>query len=144
MLKSIGKAGPGDWDWAIDVNLNSMLNGVHTWLPRIRKHGEGGHIVNTASMAGVLQYSGAGIYVKTKFAVVGFSEALRAELAPENIGVSAFCPGGVRSNIRDYEATRPARFSDDNEANAAASPPPGFNFSEDDLKRLRSLTHTPE
>ena len=52
-------------------------------LPKIRAHGEGGHIINTASMAGILQYSGAGVYVATKFAVVGLSEALRAELAPE-------------------------------------------------------------
>jgi NAD(P)-dependent dehydrogenase (short-subunit alcohol dehydrogenase family) len=101
LLKPISQASEADWDWAIDVNLNSMFNGVKAVLPRIRAHGEGGHVVNTASMAGILQYSQAGIYVTTKFAVVGFSEALRAELAPEGIGVSVFCPGGVRTNIRD-------------------------------------------
>ncbi|GAA0274206.1 SDR family NAD(P)-dependent oxidoreductase [Alteraurantiacibacter aestuarii] len=144
MAKSIGKASYQDWDWAVDININSLFNGVHTWLPRIRAHGEGGHVVNTASMAGILQYSGAGIYVATKFAVVGFSEALRAELAPEGIGVSAFCPGGVRSNLRDYEATRPGRFANAQQEDAPSGPPPGFNFSEDDLARLQSLTASPE
>jgi NAD(P)-dependent dehydrogenase (short-subunit alcohol dehydrogenase family) len=142
LLKPIGKASEADWDWAIDINLNSMFNGVKAVLPKIRAHGEGGHVVNTASMAGVLQYSQAGIYVTTKFAVVGFSEALRAELAPEGIGVSAFCPGGVRTNIRDYEATRPERFA--TEAEAPASPPPGFSFTDEQRAQLASLTASPE
>lgn len=142
LLKPITLASEADWDWAIDVNLNSMFNGVKAVLPKIRAHGEGGHIVNTASMAGVLQYSQAGIYVTTKFAVVGFSEALRAELAPEGIGVSAFCPGGVRTNIRDYEATRPQRYA--TEIEAPAGPPPGFSFTEEQRAQLASLTATPE
>jgi short-subunit dehydrogenase len=119
-----------------------MFNGVKAVLPKIRSHGEGGHVVNTASMAGVLQYSQAGIYVTTKFAVVGFSEALRAELAPEGIGVSAFCPGGVRTNIRDYEATRPERYAA--EAEAPSGPPPGFSFTDEQRVQLASLTATPE
>jgi len=90
----------------------------------------------------VLQYSQAGVYVTTKFAVVGFSEALRAELAPEGIGVSAFCPGGVRTNIRDYEATRPERYAA--EAEVPSGPPPGFKFSDEDRARLAALTATPE
>jgi NAD(P)-dependent dehydrogenase (short-subunit alcohol dehydrogenase family) len=142
LLKPISSASEADWDWAIDVNLNSMFNGVKAVLPRIRQHGEGGHVGNTASMAGVLQYSQAGIYVTTKFAVVGFSEALRAELAPEGIGVSAFCPGGVRTNIRDYEATRPERFA--TKAEAPAGPPPGFSFTDEQREKLASLTATPE
>jgi short-subunit dehydrogenase len=99
-------------------------------------------VVNTASMAGVLQYSHAGVYVTTKFAVVGFSEALRAELAPEGIGVSAFCPGGVRTNIREYEKTRPGRFA--TEAEAPSGPPPGFNFTDEQRAQLASLTASPE
>jgi len=138
ILRSIGTASPADWDWVVDVNLNAVFTGVHLFLPRIRAHGEGGHIVNTASMAGIVQYSSAGLYTATKFAVVGFSEALRAELAPEGIGVSAFCPGGVRSNIRDYERTRPARFAG---AAAPASPRPAPPaFSDADRERLSSLT----
>jgi len=142
ILKSLGSATYADWDWAVDVNLNGVFNGIHTMLPRIRAHGEGGHIVNTASMAGVLQYSQAGMYVATKFAVVGLSEALRAELSPEGIGVSAFCPGGVRSNIREYEKTRPARFAAEEEA--PKRPPPRFNLSEEDRERLSRLTASPE
>jgi NADP-dependent 3-hydroxy acid dehydrogenase YdfG len=142
LLTPITKASEADWDWAIDVNLNSMFNGVKAVLPKIRAHGEGGHIVNTASMAGVLQYSQAGIYVTTKFAVVGFSEALRAELASEGIGVSAFCPGGVRTNIRDYEATRPGRYA--TKAEVAGRPPPGFAFTDEQRARLAGLTATPE
>jgi short-subunit dehydrogenase len=93
-------------------------------------------------MAGMLQYSQAGIYVTTKFAVVGFSEALRAELAPEGIGVSAFCPGGVRTNIRDYEATRPERYAA--RQDAPAGPPPRFSFTDEQRAKLASLTATPE
>lgn len=142
ILGKISRATEDDWDWAIDVNLNSVFNGVKAVLPKIRAHGEGGHVVNTASMAGLLQYSQAGIYVTTKFAVVGFSEALRAELAPEGIGVSAFCPGGVRTNIRDYEATRPERYAA--EAAAPPGPPPGFSFTDEQRSRLARLTASPE
>jgi NADP-dependent 3-hydroxy acid dehydrogenase YdfG len=141
LSRSIGTADYKDWDWAVDVNLNAIFNGVHIMLPRLRGHGQGAHIVNTASMAGILNYSAAGIYVATKFAVVGFSEALRAELAGEGIGVSVFCPGGVRSNIRDYEKSRPDRFRVD-DAPAPAGPPPGFaaRFTPAQLEKLGSLT----
>jgi len=143
ILRKISRASEDDWDWAVDVNLNSMFNGVQAVLPKIRAHGEGGHVVNTASMAGILQYSQAGIYVTTKFAVVGFSEALRAELADENIGVSAFCPGGVRTNIRDSEATRPERYANRSDG-PPGGPPPGFSMSDEDKARLGTLTATPE
>ena len=143
LLTPIGEAGEADWDWAIEVNLNSLFNGVRAVLPKIRATGAGGHVVNTASMAGMLNYSRAGIYVTTKFAVVGFSEALRAELAPQGIGVSVFCPGGVRTNIRDYEGARPDRFAKEDDA-APSGPPPGFKYSEDDLKRLGTLSATPD
>ncbi len=143
LLKPITRASEADWDWAIDVNLNSMFSGVRALLPKIRAHGEGGHVVNTASMAGVLQYSQAGVYVTTKFAVVGFSEALRAELAPEGIGVSAFCPGGVRTQIRQYEKTRPERYA--TEAELPGGPPqPGLSFTDAQRAQLASLTASPE
>lgn len=142
ILKSLATASYADWDWAVDVNLSAVFNGLKTILPKIQAHGEGGHIVNTASMAGILQYSQAGIYVATKFAVVGLSEALRAELAPEGIGVSAFCPGGVRSNIREYEKTRPARFAEAQESPQA--PPPRFSLSDEHRERLSKLTASPE
>jgi NAD(P)-dependent dehydrogenase (short-subunit alcohol dehydrogenase family) len=139
----VSEASWSDWDWAVDVNLNGVFNGVHIMLPRIRAHGEGGHIVNTASMGGILQYSRAGVYVTTKFAVVGLSEALHAELRGENIGVSAFCPGGVRTNIREWEKTRPARYPKAEAGAAPASgPPPGF--SEEVMKTLGEMSWQPE
>ena len=137
---SIGEASYADWDWGVDVNLNGVFNGVHTFLPRIRAHGEGGHIVNTASMGGILQYSRAGVYVTTKFAVVGLSEALHAELADEPIGVSAFCPGGVRSNIREYEKTRPERYAATAPASAPGGPPPGFVMTDELREALGKMT----
>jgi NAD(P)-dependent dehydrogenase (short-subunit alcohol dehydrogenase family) len=143
---TVSDASYKDWDWGIDVNLNGVFNGVHAVLPYIRKHGEGGHIVNTASMGGILQYSRSGVYVTTKFAVVGLSEALRFELGGENIGVSAFCPGGVRTNIREWEKTRPQRYTEESVAKAAAAagPPPGFRMNEETMKVLGRMSHEPE
>jgi short-subunit dehydrogenase len=75
-------------------------------------HGEGGHIVNTSSMAGVIPIAGAAIYIAAKAALIGLSEALRSELGEEGIGVSAFCPGPVQTNIREGGRTRPERYRD--------------------------------
>ncbi len=110
----IGVTGPikdatfDDWDWLKAVMLDGVINGVQTILPRIRAHGEGGHIVNTASMSGAFASGDAGIYTTMKFAVVGMAESLRWELKDENIGVSAFLPGGVRTNIFTSHKLRPA------------------------------------
>src|ERR1019366_4520536 len=89
-----------DWDWGLSVNLGGVINGIQTVLPRIRHHGEGGHIVTTASMSGIFAAGLAGIYTTAKYAVVGLMESLRPELEPHSIGVSAFCPGLVNTNIR--------------------------------------------
>ena len=113
----IGVAGPiaqarqGDWDWLIDVNIKGVGHGLQAFLPRIRAHGEGGHIVNTASMGGLLPVS-AGLYCMTKAAVIALSEALHIELAADNIGVSAYCPGPVLSDIGSGVAARPQRYAD--------------------------------
>lgn len=100
-----------DWDWVMGVNFGGVVNGVMTFVPRIRKHGEGGHIVNTASMAAFLPSAGAGIYTASKFGVRGLSEALRFSLYPYNIGVSVYCPGLINSAIYESEKTRPQRFA---------------------------------
>jgi NAD(P)-dependent dehydrogenase (short-subunit alcohol dehydrogenase family) len=139
----VSEASYADWDWGVDVNLNGVFNGIHVLLPKIKAHGEGGHIVNTASMGGILQYSRAGVYVTTKFAVVGLSEALNAELMDQGIGVSAFCPGGVRTNIRDYEKTRPARYAKD-QAAAPGGPAGGWRPSEEMMKVLGDMSWEPE
>ena len=109
----VGIAGPieevsyDDWDWVIGVNLHGVINGVQTFVPRIVAHGEGGHIVNTASLAGHVAVPGLSVYNTTKFAVVGLSETMRAELAARNIGVSVLCPGFVDTNIFTSERNRP-------------------------------------
>jgi NAD(P)-dependent dehydrogenase (short-subunit alcohol dehydrogenase family) len=100
-----------DWDWVMGVNFGGVVNGIQTFLPRIRRHGEGGHIVNTASMAAFLPSAAAGIYTASKFAVRGLSEALRFSLYQHNIGVSVFCPGLINSVIYESEKVRPQRFS---------------------------------
>ena len=103
----------GDWDWALGVMIGGVVNGIQTFLPRILAHGEGGHIVNTSSMAAVVPIPGASIYITAKAAILGLSEAIRSELAPDGIGVSAFCPGPVRTNIRESGKTRPERYRRD-------------------------------
>lgn len=107
-----------DWDWVMGVNLGGTINGIVTILPRIRRHGEGGHIVNTASMSGLLPHSGATIYGTSKGAAVAMMECMRGELEPEGIICSAFCPGAVQSNIAKASETRPAVLADTGYAEA--------------------------
>ncbi|MEM7221046.1 MAG: SDR family NAD(P)-dependent oxidoreductase [Pseudomonadota bacterium] len=111
-----------DWDWVMGVNVGGVVNGVQTWVERIKAHGEGGHIVNTASMAGIVTSPGLGVYNTSKFAVVGMSEAMRTDLEPQGIGVSVLCPGMVRTQILDSERTRPTEYEPgDEKAEAAAA-----------------------
>src|SRR5438067_2494524 len=88
-----------NWRWVLDVNLMGVLHGIRSFLPHIRAHGEGGHIVNTASMAGMNSGLGFSPYVASKFAVVGMSEGLATQLKPFGIGVTVLCPGFVRTRI---------------------------------------------
>ncbi len=101
-----------DWDWVIGVNLTGVVNGLQAFLPAMLAHGEGGHIVNTASIGGhhVMPGWGYGLYTTSKFAVVGLSEALADDLADSNIGVSVLCPAAVDTAIYDVGRNRPARF----------------------------------
>ncbi len=89
-----------------------MFNGIRTFLPRIQSHGEGGAVVATSSLAGLLGHGPAGVYTASKFAVVGLMEALRFELAGGNIGVNVFCPGIVNTNIGKSARNRPSELSD--------------------------------
>ncbi|MFC7048775.1 SDR family oxidoreductase [Emcibacter nanhaiensis] len=108
----VEQASYDDWDWTMGVNLDGTINGVVTMLPRILAHGEGGHIVNTASMSGFLPHPGTVIYTTSKAAVIGMAEAMRAELEGRGVIVSAFCPGPVQSNIAEAGKTRPDSMSD--------------------------------
>jgi NAD(P)-dependent dehydrogenase (short-subunit alcohol dehydrogenase family) len=88
-----------DWRWAIDVNLWGVIHGVRAFVPRMLEQGFESHIVNTASMAGLVPFPFVAPYVASKAAVAGLSEALDCELAPKGIRVSALCPGAVKTNV---------------------------------------------
>jgi NADP-dependent 3-hydroxy acid dehydrogenase YdfG len=113
LLGSIDKTKFDDWDWGLDVMIGGVINGILTILPRIRAHGEGGHIVNTSSMAAMIPIPNCSIYITAKSAMVGLSECLAGELAADKIGVSAFCPGPVQSNIRELGKMRPDKYKRD-------------------------------
>ena len=99
-----------NWRWVIDVNLMGVLHGIRSFLPHIRAHGEGGHFVNTASMAGMQPGLGLSPYCASKFAVVSMSEGLAMQLQPLGIGVSVLCPSYVRTGIGESGRNRPARY----------------------------------
>jgi NAD(P)-dependent dehydrogenase (short-subunit alcohol dehydrogenase family) len=96
-----------DWQWVLGVNLWGVIHGVEAFVPRMIARGEPGHIVNTASMAGLIASKGLGVYNTSKYAVVGLSETLAKDLRPYRIGVSVLCPLGVQTRIRDSERNRP-------------------------------------
>jgi NAD(P)-dependent dehydrogenase (short-subunit alcohol dehydrogenase family) len=99
-----------DWQWVLGVNLWGVIHGVRTFVPIMLARGEEGHIVNTASLAGLVQGAGAAAYTTSKFGVVGFSGALYHELrmaAGDRIGVSVLCPAATATNIVDSGRNRP-------------------------------------
>lgn len=99
-----------DWRWIIDVNLYGVIHGVHVFLPLLEANPDGGHIVNTSSMAALTPFETLGSYAVTKFGVSALTEVLQAELAAENSAVHAtlLVPGSVRSNISQSTRSRPA------------------------------------
>ena len=117
-----------DWDWVMGVNLGGTINGVVEILPRILAHGEGGHIVNTASMSALVPVGMTTIYSTSKAAVVGMIECMRPELEPRGVICSAFCPGAVQSNIAEAGKTRPATLSETGYAEADKRRQAGGNF----------------
>ena len=100
---------PG-WNWTLGVNLMAVIWGIEIFGPLIEKHGEGGHIVSTASIAGLIS-GGSNSYNVSKYGVVALSEGLRIELAPRGIGVSVLCPGFVRTQILNSRRNLPERFA---------------------------------
>ena len=97
------------WDWVLGVNLFGVVHGVHTFLPLLLEQDEG-HIVNTASLAGLGGVGGLGVYCTSKFAVVGLSESLHYDLAARRsaVGVSVLCPGFVQTQIGESARNAPA------------------------------------
>jgi NAD(P)-dependent dehydrogenase (short-subunit alcohol dehydrogenase family) len=102
---------PSDWDWVIDVNIKGVINGVRTFMPRLKAHGQEAHIVNTASIGGLQVNPNflTGAYSMTKYAVVALSEALENELAGSPVGVSVLCPAAVDTGIHLSARSRPER-----------------------------------
>jgi NAD(P)-dependent dehydrogenase (short-subunit alcohol dehydrogenase family) len=106
------EAGYADYDWIMAVNFGGVVNGLVTFIPRIKALGTGGHIVNVASMAAYLPGPQAGIYTASKFAVRGLTECLRYNLAPYGIGVSLMCPGLTQTHAWDSALKRPKQFAE--------------------------------
>jgi NAD(P)-dependent dehydrogenase (short-subunit alcohol dehydrogenase family) len=110
--KPISETTESEWAWTLGVNLYGVINGVAAFLPLIREHGEGGHVVNTASIGGMQVRRGrdTGPYSVSKYGVVAFSESLSQELEGTNIGVSVLCPSAVNTAIFKSAGRRPDRF----------------------------------
>ncbi len=113
----VGAGGPldqctdHDWRWVLAVNLDGVVHGLQAFLPRMKRQDGEKHVVNTASMAGLIAFPGLGPYTASKYAVVGISETLRAEGASCGLGVSVLCAGLVRTNITSSQRNRPAALS---------------------------------
>jgi NAD(P)-dependent dehydrogenase (short-subunit alcohol dehydrogenase family) len=103
-----------DWTWLLGVNLWGVIHGVRVFVPIMLKQGEPGHVVNTASLAGLTSNPFLGIYNVTKHGVVALSETLVQELAMAGapIGVSVLCPGFVQTRIADADRNRPPALAD--------------------------------
>jgi NAD(P)-dependent dehydrogenase (short-subunit alcohol dehydrogenase family) len=106
----LGTVDARDWDWVVDVNLMGVVYGTEVFAPLIESHGEGGHFVNTASIAGMMGFANMEPYCATKYAVVAMSEGWSVQLAPKNIGVSVLCPGFVQTRIHESHRNKPARY----------------------------------
>jgi NAD(P)-dependent dehydrogenase (short-subunit alcohol dehydrogenase family) len=98
-----------DWRWIVDVNLWGVIHGVHHFLPILKANEDGGHIVNTSSVAGLVPSPGLGSYVLTKYGVLGMTETLAIELAAEDskVGATVLCPGTIHTNIATSSRNRP-------------------------------------
>ena len=110
ILGPVALATYDDWDWGLSVNLGGVINGLVTFLPRIKAHGDGGQIVSTASKAAIVPIPNSAIYTTAKCAIMGLTESIRSELEADNIGISAFCPGPVSTNIRESAKLRPEKY----------------------------------
>jgi NAD(P)-dependent dehydrogenase (short-subunit alcohol dehydrogenase family) len=109
-----------DWQWVLGVNLWGVIHGIEAFVPRMIAEGRRGHVVNTASMAGLIASQGLGVYNTSKYAVVGLSETLAKDLRPHGIGVSVLCPMGVETRIRESERNRPPALRNEGGTETAA------------------------
>jgi len=112
------------WRWTFDINVEGSLHAIRTFVPRMRRSGQPGHVVITASLGGFLVQPANGLYSATKGAVIAMAESLRGELAGSSIGVSVLCPGLVRSNLHD---------------NARKLAPPGLSLGPEEPELVAAL-----
>jgi NAD(P)-dependent dehydrogenase (short-subunit alcohol dehydrogenase family) len=124
-----------DWQWVLGVNLWGVIHGILAFVPRMIEQRQGGHIVNTGSMAGLIASKGLGVYNTSKYAVVGLSETLARDLRDHGIGVSVLCPMGVNTRIRESMRNRPETLK---EEMSAYEPPDlvGNTISPEETSRL--------
>ena len=108
-VSPLAEAPEADWEWTLGVNLMGPVHGVRAFVPGMRAQGGEAHVADTASVAGVYAIGGLplGVCTASKFALVGYPETLRAELAPDGIGVPVLCPGGVATRIAEAGRNRP-------------------------------------
>jgi NAD(P)-dependent dehydrogenase (short-subunit alcohol dehydrogenase family) len=122
------KASYADYDWIFDVNFGGVVNLMQTFVPRMIAHGQGGHIVNTASLGAFFANSGSGIYSASKFAVHGITMATRDALKGYDIGVSVLCPANIKTNIAESVKTRPDKYAES-----------GYAVDEREIAALREI-----
>ena len=98
-----------DWKWMVGVNLWGVIHGIHAFLPILKSNEEGGHVVNTSSMAGLVGMPGLGSYTLTKYGVLGLTEVLAKELEEDGskVGATVLCPGTIHTNIGTSSRNRP-------------------------------------
>lgn len=118
---AIERITPGDWDWILGVNLMGFANGIRAFLPHIKAHEEGGHVLATASLTGLFPIAGVAPYNAAKAGIIALAQTLAAELAGSAIGVSVVCPGFMRTQIADSVRHRPQRFGDATEPSPEAA-----------------------
>jgi NADP-dependent 3-hydroxy acid dehydrogenase YdfG len=115
-----------DWDYSLNVNVGGVVNGVVTILPRIMKHGEGGHVVATSSTAGVFAVGGHAIYCTTKYAVAGMMECIATDLHDMGIGASVLIPGPTTSNLGASSIANRSNHQKSEEESLQAHPSPSL------------------
>jgi NAD(P)-dependent dehydrogenase (short-subunit alcohol dehydrogenase family) len=127
-----------DWRWVLGVNLWGVIHGLHVFLPHLMDNPDGAHVVNTASLAGLVAAPGLGPYTTSKYGVVAISETLAVEMAEAGarVGVSVVCPGFVRTNIFDSERNRPDALRD-------AAPSRTAVISEEVIRNLEAAAIDP-
>ena len=119
--RSFADSTKADWDWVMSVNVMGTVNSLNAFLPGMLKAGGARHIVNTASLTGLVAIEAVGsVYTASKYALIGMSEILQQELAQTEVGVTILCPGAVNTRILESERNRP-----DSSATAETAPVPG-------------------